>query len=99
MNRLSRKNLLLIPARKINNDNYGNDIYSVERYINSCRDCSRKSYCPYADLMPRNMPLCIRFNAGKYTDAINEDQFYLYVPVGMDMIYVRLLIGGEKCTN
>ena len=99
MNKLVRRNILLVPAEKINNDHHSNDIYSVEKYINSCRECIRKSYCPYADLMPRNMPLCIQFNAGKYTDAINEDQYYLYVPVGMDGIYVRLLIGGEKCTN
>lgn len=99
MNRLSRKNILLVPAQKIDCDNHGNDIYTVERYINACRDCTRKSYCPYADLIPRNKPLCIHFNAGKYTDAINEDQYCLYIPVGMDTIYVRLLIGGEKCTS
>ena len=60
MNKLVRRNILLVPAEKINNDHHSNDIYSVEKYINSCRECTHKSYCPYADLMPRNMPLCIQ---------------------------------------
>lgn len=94
MNKLTRRKILLTPARVTDSN-----IYSDGEFVNSCRDCINKLDCPYADLIPKYMPMCIRFSISKYLCAVDDDHLNLYVPLGMDMIYNKLIVEGEICTN
>ena len=94
MNKLTCKKVLLVPA-KITNSN----IYSECGFDNSCRECIYKSDCSYADLIPKHMPMCIRFSVSKQYYAIDDDHLNLYIPFGMDRKYTKLINMGEVCTN
>lgn len=94
LNKLTCKKILLIPA-KITNEN----IYSECGFDNSCRECIRKSYCPYAELIPKYKSMCIQFSVSRQFYTIDDDHLNLYVPVGMDRIYSKIMVEGKQCVN
>lgn len=94
MTKLTCKKILLTPA-KITHDN----IYTDNDRINSCGECIYKSYCSYVDLIPKYMPMCIRFSIDKNRYAIDDDHLNLYVPIDYLTQYHEIIIEGKQCTN